>query len=61
MTTVTLAALAVTKPVAIGIGVGALVVIFVAFKVTKFVMKMPLLLAALAALGLAVWWFLGAH
>lgn len=56
-----LATVTVTKPVALGIGAAALLVIFVAFKVTKFVMKMILMLAALAALGLAVWWWVGAH
>ncbi len=56
-----LAALAVTEPVALGIGVAALLAIFVAFKVVKLVMKMILMLAALAALGLTVWWLLGAH
>jgi hypothetical protein len=56
-----LVALTVTKPVAVGIGLAALVVLFLAFKVGKFVMKMLLLLAALAAIGLAVWWFYAAH
>ena len=61
MNSLMLAALAVTEPVALGIGVGALLIIFVAFKVAKFVMKVILMLAALAALGLAVWWLVGAR
>lgn len=56
-----LAALTVTKPTAIGIGLVALVVLFLAFKVGKFVMKLLLLLAALAAIGLAAWWYFAAH
>jgi uncharacterized membrane protein YebE (DUF533 family) len=56
-----LAALTVTKPVAVGIGIGALVVLYLAFKVGKFIIKMLLLLAALAALGLAAWWYYAAH
>lgn len=56
-----LAALTVTKPVAVGIGLAALVVLFLAFKVGKFVMKLLLLLAALAAIGLAAWWYYSAH
>ena len=56
-----LATLAVTKPTAVGIGVAALVVLYLAFKVTKFVIKMLLVLAALLAMGLAAWWFYGAH
>jgi len=56
-----LATLAVTKPVAVGIGVAALVVLYLAFKVGKFLLKMLLLLAALTALGLAARWFYVAH
>ncbi len=48
-------ALAVTEPVALGIGVAALLVVFVAFKVARFVMKMILMLAAVAALAVTVW------
>ncbi|HEV2435488.1 MAG TPA: hypothetical protein VG077_05765 [Verrucomicrobiae bacterium] len=58
MNPIILAALTVTKPAAIGIGIVALVVLFLAFKVGKFVFKMLLLLAAL---GLAVWWYYAAH
>jgi hypothetical protein len=56
-----LATFTTTKPVAIGIGVAALVGLYLAFKVGKFVIKMLLLLAALGAIGLAVWWFYTAH
>jgi len=56
-----MAALPVTKPAAIGIGIGALVVLYLAFKAGKFIIKMLLLLAALAVLGLAAWWFYAAH
>lgn len=61
MTPTLLAALTVTKPVAIGIGLAALVVLYLAFKVGKFVIKMLLVLAALAAIGLAAWWYYTAH
>lgn len=50
-----------TKPAAIGIGVAALVVLYLAFKAVKFIVKMLLVLAALAAIGLAVWWYFAAH
>ncbi|MSU59031.1 MAG: hypothetical protein EXS35_12840 [Pedosphaera sp.] len=56
-----LAALAVSKPVAVGIGLAALIGIWLAFKVAKFVIKMLLVLAALTAIGLAVWWYYTAH
>jgi hypothetical protein len=56
-----LAALTVTKPGAVGVGIAALVVLYLAFKVTKFVVKMLLVLAALVAIGLAVWSFYSAH
>jgi hypothetical protein len=61
MNPIFLAVLTVTKPAAVGIGIVALVVLYLAFKVTKFVIKMLLLLAALAALGLAAWWYYAAH
>jgi hypothetical protein len=60
MNPIFLAALTVTKPVAVGIGIVALVVLYLAFKISKFVIKI-LLLAALAALGLAAWWYYAAH
>ena len=56
-----LAAVAVTKPVAVGIGVAALLGFYLAFKSSKFVMKILLLLAALTALALAAWCFYAAH
>ena len=61
MTPTLLAALTVTKPVAVGIGLAALVVLFLAFKVGKFVMKLLLVLAALMAMGLAAWWYYATH
>ena len=61
MNPIFLAALTVTKPGAVGIGIVVLVVLYLAFKVTKFVIKTLLLLAALAALGLAAWWYYAAH
>lgn len=61
MNVIILAALPVTKPVAVGIGLAALVVLFLAFKAAKFIMKMLLVLAALLALGLAAWWYYAAH
>ena len=60
MNPIFLAALTVTKPAAVGIVIVALVVLYLAFKVAKFVIKI-LLLAALAALGLAAWWYYAAH
>ena len=56
-----LAAFAVTKPAAVGIGISALVVLFLAFKVSKFVIKMLLMFAALIAIGLAAWLYYTAH
>ena len=52
---------AVTKPVAIGIGIAALIVLYLAFKVTWFILKVMLALAGLAAIGLAACWFYNAH
>jgi hypothetical protein len=51
----------VSKPMLIGIGIAALVILFLAFKVTKFVIKMVLLLAAFAALAAAAWYYFGAR
>ena len=56
-----LAALPVTKPAALGIGIAALVVLYLVFKLGKFILKMLLLLVALLALGLAAWWYYAAH
>jgi len=61
MSTVFLATFTVTKPVAVGIGVAALIVLFLAFKAVKFIFKILLALAALLAIGLAVWWYLQTH
>ncbi|MEY4385380.1 MAG: hypothetical protein RLY20_663 [Verrucomicrobiota bacterium] len=55
------ASVTLTKPVIAGIGFAALVVIFLVFKFSKFMVKLLLLLVALAALGLAAWWYFGAH
>ena len=55
------ATLTVTKPVAVGIGVAALVVLYLGFKAAKFILKMVLVLAALLALVLAAWFFYAAH
>jgi len=56
-----LAVLPVTKPVAVGIGIAALVVLYLGFKAAKFILKMLMVLAALLALGLAAWWYYTAH
>lgn len=56
-----LATFTVTKPVAIGLGVAALVVLYLGFKAVKFMMKLLLLLTALVAIGLAAWWYFAAH
>ncbi len=61
MNLVFLATLTVAKPVAVGIVVAALFALYLAFKVGKFVLKMLLWLAALAAIGLAGWWLYTAH
>jgi hypothetical protein len=61
MNPVFFATFTVTKPVAVGIGIAALVVLYLAFKVTKFVIKMLLMFAALLAIGLAAWWYYSAH
>jgi uncharacterized membrane protein YebE (DUF533 family) len=61
MTPLFFATLTVTKPVAVGIGIGALVALYLAFKVGKFIIKMLLLLAVLLAIGLAAWWYHNAH
>lgn len=62
MTAVNLAALTVTKPVAIaGIVIVALVALYVAFKVGKFILKMLLWLFVLTAIVLAAWWFYTTH
>ena len=42
----------------IGIGVGALVLLYLAFKAAKFLIKAVLVIIALVAVGLVVWWFL---
>lgn len=56
-----LAEVVVTKSAAMGIGAAALVVLYLAFKATQFILKMILLLAALAVLGLAASWYYTAH
>lgn len=56
-----LAALAVTKPMAIGFGLAALLALYLGFKAGKFVLKMFLMLAALTGMGLAAWWYYNAH
>ena len=56
-----LAALTITKPIAIGFGLAALVVLYLGFKASKFALKMFLMLAALTVLGLAAWWYYNAH
>jgi hypothetical protein len=50
-----------SKPLLAGLAVGALVVLFLAFKVTKFVMKMVLLMAAVATLAAAAWFYFVTH
>ena len=49
------------KPVAIGIGIAALVALYVAFKVSKFIMKIVLLLAVSVGISLVVWWYFTKH
>jgi hypothetical protein len=61
MNLISLADLPVTTPVAIAIGVAALVALYFAFKATKFLMKLLLLLAGLLVLGGAVWWYLASR
>ena len=49
------------KPALLGLGIAALVVLFLAFKVTRLVLKMILMLAVLAAVAGAAWYYLGAR
>jgi hypothetical protein len=51
----------VTKPAAVGLGLAALVVLYLGFKAAKFILKTLLVLTALLALGLAVWLYYAAH
>ncbi len=57
MNGVSLATYPVTEPLAIGIGVVALILLYLGFKAAKFVMKMLLILVALVIIGLAVCWY----
>jgi len=61
VTNVLLASLATSKPAAIGLGVAALIVLFLAFKIGEFLIKALLVLLALAAIALAGWWYYHAH
>ena len=61
MNSILFASVMLTKPIIAGIGVVALALVYLAFKVGKFMLKLLLLLAALAALGLAAWWHFAAH
>ncbi len=56
-----LANLAVTKPVAVGIAIAAVVGLYLVFKVGKFILKTLLWLLVLGAIGAAAWWFFAAH
>ena len=58
MNPIILAALTVSKPVAVGIGIVGLVLLYLAFKLGGFIIKILLLLAVL---GLAAWWYYTAH
>lgn len=59
--TLFLASMVQNKPVAMGIAVAALVVLYLAFKVAKFAIKMLLLIVAVTAIGFAVRWFFAAQ
>jgi len=61
MAELVLAAATLTKPAAVGLGLAALVVLYLGFQAAKFIIKMLLVLAALLALGLAVWLYYAAH
>lgn len=45
----------VTEPMAVGIGVAGLILLYLGFKAAKFIMKLLLLLVALAVMALAAW------
>ena len=45
----------VTEPMAVGIGIAGLILLYLGFKAAKFLMKLLLLLVALTVLGLAAW------
>jgi hypothetical protein len=61
MNPIHLAEIAMTKPVVAGIAIAAFLGIYLAFKVAKFVMKLLLVVAVLALIGLAVWFYFSAH
>jgi hypothetical protein len=61
MDSLLLAATQIGKPALIGIGIAALVVLFLAFKVTKFAIKMILMLVAFAAIAGAAWHYFATH
>ena len=54
-----LATVAKTTPVVIGVAV--LVLLYLWFKVSKFVMKLLLACVVLAVMALAAWWFYSGH
>ena len=56
-----LAALTASRPGAVGIAVVGLSVIYLAFKVTKFAIKILLLIAAVTVISLAVRGYFAAH
>lgn len=51
----------VSLPVIIGLTTAVLLVLYVAFKVGKLILKAILLVAALGLVAAAVWWFGLAH
>ena len=61
MNPIFLAELTLTKPWIAGIGVAALVLLYLAFKTAKFVMKLVLWIVVIAAIAFAAWWFYTGH
>lgn len=52
-----LAEFTLTNPWIAGIAVGVLVLLYLAFKTAKFVMKLVLWLVVIAAIAFVAWWF----
>lgn len=61
MKTALLATFTMTDAVVIGIGFAVLLGLYVAFRIAVFIIHKLLILAALLALGLAVWWYFATH
>ena len=61
MNSTILAEFTLTTPWIAGIGVAVLVLLYLAFKTAKFVMKLVLWIVVIAAIAFAAWWFYTGH